>query len=328
MFFGLIILTTIVWENAGKNPGIYGYAKKTDILDNSDFDDIENGIDLGNLETSENNSEMSLLGRASHNNLKNSFEIKNSKDSSKSLEIIISEEDNINLKKFEKIEKLPDNKNNNPQNQLKTKTENPAKTPKSKIPQKRYCAKCDIIQPYRTKHCNSCEACISKYDHHCFWIGGCVGELNLRKFFLMLFLQTLLFTWLLSLSLSGLAFNSENYEQLHHLPKNTFTKDYGSFVLLAIISIAALLFVAFLFFQYVLFVGSNVSMWEATVSGKITYLRGYKQGFLPFHEGIWNNLKGVFCHEGVLRDWVMPDPEAEVVKGSFNYLDNEYYSCC
>jgi hypothetical protein len=31
---------------------------------------------------------------------------------------------------------------------------------------------------------------VRKYDHHCFWVGGCVGELNHRKFWLFLFFQT------------------------------------------------------------------------------------------------------------------------------------------
>lgn len=65
-----------------------------------------------------------------------------------------------------------------------------------RIPRRRYCELCQIEQPYRTKHCNQCEACVAKYDHHCFWIGGCVGELNLRKFFAMLLLQNITFTWI------------------------------------------------------------------------------------------------------------------------------------
>jgi len=38
-------------------------------------------------------------------------------------------------------------------------------------PDKRFCDICNIIQPYRTRHCHQCERCIHKFDHHCFWIG-------------------------------------------------------------------------------------------------------------------------------------------------------------
>lgn len=34
-----------------------------------------------------------------------------------------------------------------------------------------FCHKCNIVQGYRTRHCKSCETCIAKFDHHCFWIG-------------------------------------------------------------------------------------------------------------------------------------------------------------
>ena len=39
------------------------------------------------------------------------------------------------------------------------------------IPEKHFCEKCNIYQPTRTKHCDQCEKCVHKYDHHCFWIG-------------------------------------------------------------------------------------------------------------------------------------------------------------
>lgn len=63
------------------------------------------------------------------------------------------------------------------------------------VPVKFNCKLCNRIQPYRTKHCKKCKMCVAKYDHHCFWIGGCVGELNLRKFIAMLFFMVVLFTW-------------------------------------------------------------------------------------------------------------------------------------
>lgn len=41
----------------------------------------------------------------------------------------------------------------------------------TKFPLKHYCSKCEIEQEYRVKHCNRCQKCIFKFDHHCFWIG-------------------------------------------------------------------------------------------------------------------------------------------------------------
>ncbi|GLB44476.1 putative DHHC palmitoyltransferase family protein [Lyophyllum shimeji] len=49
-------------------------------------------------------------------------------------------------------------------------------------PENRYCPKDQIVKPHRTHHCRSCGTCILKYDHHCPWIGQCVGARN-QKFF-------------------------------------------------------------------------------------------------------------------------------------------------
>lgn len=61
-----------------------------------------------------------------------------------------------------------------------------------KIPRNRGCEICRLDQiPYRAKHCRECNRCVRKFDHHCFWIGGCVGELNHRSFYGFIFLQML-----------------------------------------------------------------------------------------------------------------------------------------
>lgn len=58
-----------------------------------------------------------------------------------------------------------------------------------KIPRNRGCEICRLDQiPYRAKHCKECNRCVRKFDHHCFWIGGCVGELNHRSFYGFIFL--------------------------------------------------------------------------------------------------------------------------------------------
>ena len=46
-----------------------------------------------------------------------------------------------------------------------------------------YCPKCLIKMDFRTKHCVICEKCIDDFDHHCFWVGNCIGKKNFSLFF-------------------------------------------------------------------------------------------------------------------------------------------------
>eukprot|EP01084_Bolivina_argentea_P032407 59964_1 len=51
----------------------------------------------------------------------------------------------------------------------------------------RYCDKCKIYKPWRTKHCSVCNACILKLDHHCPFTANCIGYNNYRYFYMFLF---------------------------------------------------------------------------------------------------------------------------------------------
>lgn len=46
----------------------------------------------------------------------------------------------------------------------------------------RYCETCDYYQPPRAVHCPDCDVCIAKFDHHCVWMGTCVGVGNFKPF--------------------------------------------------------------------------------------------------------------------------------------------------
>ena len=48
------------------------------------------------------------------------------------------------------------------------------------------CQTCYIVKPFRSHHCNDCGNCIYNFDHHCPWIGGCVGGRNYVYFFTFL----------------------------------------------------------------------------------------------------------------------------------------------
>mmetsp|Transcript_36852 Transcript_36852/g.49351 ORF Transcript_36852/g.49351 Transcript_36852/m.49351 type:complete len:432 (+) Transcript_36852:53-1348(+) len=57
----------------------------------------------------------------------------------------------------------------------------------------RYCDICSVYQPPDAAHCPDCNVCVEGYDHHCPWMGQCIGKKNMSAF------VTFNFSWLLYL---------------------------------------------------------------------------------------------------------------------------------
>ena len=58
------------------------------------------------------------------------------------------------------------------------------------------CPECEVIRTPRSRHCNICNKCVSRFDHHCPWIDNCIGSRN-HGWFLLYIILTLTYVCLL-----------------------------------------------------------------------------------------------------------------------------------
>eukprot|EP00826_Nyctotherus_ovalis_P026031 TRINITY_DN2028_c0_g1_i3.p1 TRINITY_DN2028_c0_g1~~TRINITY_DN2028_c0_g1_i3.p1 ORF type:complete len:151 (-),score=4.71 TRINITY_DN2028_c0_g1_i3:63-515(-) len=72
----------------------------------------------------------------------------------------------------------------------------------------KYCKKCRV--KYRSGksiiHCVSCDVCIEGHDHHCPWVGKCIGKKNKVPFYMFLGSTMCLFYYTIIASIACLYF--------------------------------------------------------------------------------------------------------------------------
>ena len=66
------------------------------------------------------------------------------------------------------------------------------------------CPFCEVIRLPRSRHCNICNRCVERYDHHCPWVNNCIGKTNHLPFYIHLILLLIYILTIMSTSIYAL----------------------------------------------------------------------------------------------------------------------------
>ncbi|KAK1422401.1 hypothetical protein QVD17_25498 [Tagetes erecta] len=147
----------------------------------------------------------------------------------------------------------------------------------------KYCDTCMLYRPPRCSHCSICDNCVQRFDHHCPWVGQCIGLRNYRFFFMFVSSATLLciyvfaFCWVYVIKIK----NSEETSVWGALIKTPAS------IVLIIYTFICVWFVGGLTVFHLYLISTNQSTYE-------NFRYRYDQTINPYNRGIIENFKDVF----------------------------------
>ena len=190
---------------------------------------------------------------------------------------------------------------------------------------RRWCGQCGLWQPLRAKHCRVCDRCVRRYDHHCIWLGSCVGERNHGLFWWYLLVDSAVGVWGFRLLLTALRAPEGGAEAA----KATTVNNGAIYLFLFLCFLFLSLLLPLLVFHTYL-VATNQTTWEVTCRSKITYFARVPAGRNPFHRGCVGNVAEM-CAPGA-RDYAVPADLKTSLAGEPRpppaWWSNRHYDCC